>query len=190
MLPCVSTFEGSALPDEEAIELWIVDGRISREPVGGADTIFDGGWILPGLVDAHCHVGLGPQGASISTRRSRRPRRSARSARCCCATADRRSTPAASTTVTICRESSAPDGIWPDPSVTSPGLPIDIEDESQLPDSVAEQARRGDGWVKLVGDWIDRGQGDLAPLWSDEALKGGDRGCPRARRTRHRACLR
>ena len=51
-----------------------------------------------------------------------------------------------------------------------PGLPIDIEDESQLPDAVAEQARRGDGWVKLVGDWIDRGIGDLAPLWSDDVL--------------------
>jgi imidazolonepropionase-like amidohydrolase len=31
-------------------------------------------------------------------------------------------------------------------------------------------ARRGDGWVKLVGDWIDRSAGDLAPLWSDEVL--------------------
>jgi imidazolonepropionase-like amidohydrolase len=46
-----------------------------------------------------------------------------------------------------------------------------LEDESQLPDAVAEQARRGDGWVKLVGDWIDRDIGDLAPLWSDEVLK-------------------
>ncbi|MFY9767110.1 MAG: amidohydrolase family protein, partial [Mycobacterium sp.] len=54
---------GVALPDEEAIELWIVDGRISREPVSGADTVFDGGWVLPGLVDAHCHVGLGLHGA-------------------------------------------------------------------------------------------------------------------------------
>jgi len=35
---------------------------------------------------------------------------------------------------------------------------------------VAEQARRGDGWVKLVGDWIDRSMGDLAPLWSDDVL--------------------
>ena len=51
------------------------------------------------------------------------------------------------------------------------GLPIDIEDESQLPEAVAEQARRGDGWVKLVGDWIDREVGDLAPLWSDDVLK-------------------
>ncbi|MER7167080.1 amidohydrolase family protein, partial [Micromonospora sp. NPDC000207] len=31
--------------------------------------------------------------------------------------------------------------------------------------TVAEQARAGNGWVKLVGDWIDRGEGDLAPAW-------------------------
>ena len=43
--------------------------------------------------------------------------------------------------------------------------------KSQLPDAVAEQARWGDGWIKLVGDWIDRDIGDLAPLWSDEILK-------------------
>jgi imidazolonepropionase-like amidohydrolase len=53
---------GVGLPDEAAIELWVVDGRISHEPVAGADTVFDDGWILPGLVDAHCHVGLGDQG--------------------------------------------------------------------------------------------------------------------------------
>ena len=45
-----------------------------------------------------------------------------------------------------------------------------MEDEWQLPGAVAQQARRGDGWVKLVGDWIDRSVGDLAPLWSDEVL--------------------
>ena len=28
----------------------------------------------------------------------------------------------------------------------------------------------GDGWVKLVGDWIDREVGDLAPLWPDDVL--------------------
>jgi imidazolonepropionase-like amidohydrolase len=32
------------------------------------------------------------------------------------------------------------------------------------------QARRGNGWVKLVGDWIDRDHGDLAPEWPREAL--------------------
>ena len=51
-----------------------------------------------------------------------------------------------------------------------PGVSLDVEDESELPAAVAEQARIGDGWVKLVGDWIDRGVGDLAPLWSDGVL--------------------
>ena len=32
------------------------------------------------------------------------------------------------------------------------------------------EARRGDGWVKLVGDWIDRSTGDLAPCWPKDAL--------------------
>ena len=35
----------------------------------------------------------------------------------------------------------------------------------QLVAEVERQAARGDGWIKLVGDWIDRELGDLAPLW-------------------------
>jgi imidazolonepropionase-like amidohydrolase len=31
--------------------------------------------------------------------------------------------------------------------------------------TVTEQAKAGNGWVKLVGDWIDRSVGDLAPSW-------------------------
>ena len=34
-----------------------------------------------------------------------------------------------------------------------------------LPAAVTRQAARGDGWVKLVGDWIDRETGDLGPCW-------------------------
>ena len=56
------------------------------------------------------------------------------------------------------------------PKRYSRGFAVELEDESQLPDAVAAQARRGDGWVKLVGDWIDRDIGDLAPLWSDDVL--------------------
>src|SRR5690606_35081350 len=33
------------------------------------------------------------------------------------------------------------------------------------------EAARGDGWVKLVGDWIDRKVGDLAPCWPADALR-------------------
>jgi hypothetical protein len=41
-------------------------------------------------------------------------------------------------------------------------------DPEALVAEVARQAVRGDGWVKLVGDWIDRDVGDLAPLWPVE----------------------
>jgi imidazolonepropionase-like amidohydrolase len=48
---------------------------------------------------------------------------------------------------------------------------VELEDPSLLPAAVAEQAAAGDGWVKLVGDWIDRDTGDLAPLWPEDVLK-------------------
>ena len=162
---------GIGLPDEDPIELWIVDGRISREPVGDADTIFDGGWILPGLVDAHCHVGLGPQGGveldeAIAQAEAEREV-GALLLRDCGSPIDTRSLDDRDDLPRIIRAGRH----LARPKRYIPGLPIDIEDESQLPDAVAEQARRGDGWVKLVGDWIDRGIGDLAPLWSDDVLK-------------------
>lgn len=44
-------------------ELWVVDGRVSYDrPLGAQDVRTVEGWALPGLVDAHCHVGLGPHG--------------------------------------------------------------------------------------------------------------------------------
>jgi amidohydrolase family protein len=49
-------------------------------------------------------------------------------------------------------------------------LGVEVEDPASLPEAVAEQAEYGDGWVKLVGDWIDRSVGDLAPLWPDDVL--------------------
>ena len=45
-----------------------------------------------------------------------------------------------------------------------PGVANEVEPD-QLVAAVVEQARAGDGWVKLVGDWIDRDRGDLAPCW-------------------------
>ena len=40
----------------------------------------------------------------------------------------------------------------------------------QLVAEVITQAARGDGWVKLAADWIDRSVGDLAPVWPDDVL--------------------
>jgi len=166
---------GVGLPDETATELWIVDGRISREPVSGADTVFDGisggGWILPGLVDAHCHVGLGDHGEigldeAIAQAEAERDV-GALLLRDCGSPTDTRSLDDHDDLPRIIRAGKH----LARPKRYSPNFAVELEDESQLPAAVAEQARRGDGWIKLVGDWIDRSVGDLAPLWSDDVLK-------------------
>lgn len=162
---------GNRLPDGEPVQWWIVDGTLSAEPVAGAETVFDKGWILPGLVDAHCHVGVGPGGA-VELDEAIRQAETERDAgalllRDCGSPIDTRSLDDRDDLPRIIRAGRH----LAKPKRYIPGLPIDIDDESQLPAAVAEQARRGDGWVKLVGDWIDRDAGDLAPLWSDEVLE-------------------
>jgi imidazolonepropionase-like amidohydrolase len=162
---------GLGLPDEAETELWIVDGHISAEPVAGADTVFDGGWILPGLVDAHCHVGLGDHGEipieeAIGQAETERDV-GALLLRDCGSPTDTRSLDDHDDLPRIIRAGTH----LARPKRYSPGLSRELEDEWQLPAAVAEEAKRGDGWVKLVGDWIDRSVGDLAPLWSDDVLK-------------------
>jgi imidazolonepropionase-like amidohydrolase len=47
---------------------------------------------------------------------------------------------------------------------------VELDEPGLLPQAVQEQAAAGDGWVKLIGDWIDRSSGDLAPLWPEDVL--------------------
>jgi imidazolonepropionase-like amidohydrolase len=163
---------GRGLPDGEPVQWWILDdGTLSAELVADAETVWDGGWIMPGLVDAHCHVGLGVHGATdldeaiaqAETERSV----GALLLRDAGSPADTRNLDDRDDLPRIIRAGRH----IARPKRYSPGLPIDVEDLSQLPEVVAQQARFGDGWVKLVGDWIDRGIGDLAPLWPDDVLK-------------------
>jgi imidazolonepropionase-like amidohydrolase len=55
-------FSGPVLPDGEARDLYVVGDTITYEPQPGATTEARG-WIVPGLVDAHCHIGLDDHGA-------------------------------------------------------------------------------------------------------------------------------
>ena len=163
-------FRGRGLPDGEPVEWWVVNGELSADPVADAVTIVDGGWIIPGLVDAHCHVGLGADGptefdeavAQAETERDV----GALLLRDAGSPVDTRSMDDRDDLPRIIRAGRH----IARPKRYIPRLPIDVDDESQLPAVVAEQARWGDGWVKLVGDWIDRGVGDLTPLWSDDVL--------------------
>ncbi|MGC0363446.1 imidazolonepropionase-like amidohydrolase [Rhodococcus sp. 27YEA15] len=163
---------GIGLPAAQPIELWIVDGKISFEPVAGAETVVDSGWIIPGLVDAHCHVGIrfgGGGGESVDGLIAQ-------------AETERdagvlllRDAGSPVETRFVDERSDLPRIIRAGQHIAAPkryirGLPIDLDDESQLPAEVVRQARAGDGWVKLVGDWIDRSVGDLTPLWSDDIL--------------------
>jgi imidazolonepropionase-like amidohydrolase len=162
---------GVLLPQGEHRDLWVRDGRITFEPVPGAETVSRGGFVLPGLVDAHCHVGIarggGPVGDPAELREQALAERDAGvlALRDCGSPVDTRALddqPDLPRIVRAGRHLAAPRRYIP-------GLAIEL-DPADLVAEVRVQARRGDGWVKLVGDWIDRGVGDLAPEWPADVL--------------------
>ncbi|QHC28875.1 amidohydrolase family protein [Streptomyces sp. HF10] len=157
-------------PQDVRDELWVVGGRVSYDrPAGARDVRTVTGWALPGLVDAHCHVGLdahGPVDAETAEKQALTDREAG---------------------TLLVRDAGSPsDTRWIDdradlPKIIRAGRHIartrryirnyawEIEPDD-LVAYVAQEARRGDGWVKLVGDWIDRDLGDLSPCWPREAV--------------------
>ncbi len=161
-------FRGPVLPEGEERTLYVEDGRVTYERVAGADTEV-AGWIVPGLVDAHCHLGLDDDGAISDAETEEQ------------ALQDR---DAGALLIRDC--GSAADTAWIHdrddlPRLIRAGRHIartrryirnyahEIEPE-QLTAYVAQEAQRGDGWVKLVGDWISRDEGDLAPSFPAEVF--------------------
>ncbi|MQY33371.1 hypothetical protein SRB17_13320 [Streptomyces sp. RB17] len=158
-------------PGDVRDELWVVGGRVSYDrPAGARDVRTVEGWALPGLVDAHCHVGLGAQGPVDS------------------ATAEKQALTDREAGTLLIRDAGSPsDTRWVDdredlPKIVRAGRHIartrryirnyawEIEPDD-LVAYVAQEARRGDGWVKLVGDWIDRDLGDLSACWPRDAVE-------------------
>ena len=160
-------------PEEVRDELWIIDGRISytapTTPSAAAQVETVRGHVIPGMVDAHAHIGLGPEGPVDHDRAEAH------------AFADRDGG------ALLVRDAGSPvDNRWVQdrddlPRLIRagrhigrtrryiPGVANEVEPD-QLVAAVREQARAGDGWVKLVGDWIDRDRGDLAPCWPVDVL--------------------
>ncbi|TSB25534.1 amidohydrolase family protein [Streptomyces benahoarensis] len=169
-----SKSEGAALhlkgrilvgPDDVRDEMWVVGGRVTHErPRTTREFTTVEGWVLPGLVDAHCHVGLDAHGPVDA------------------ATAEKQALTDRDGGALLLRDAGSPsDTRWIDdradlPRIIRAGRHIartrryirnyahEIEPED-LVAYVAQEARRGDGWVKLVGDWIDRSTGDLESCW-------------------------
>ncbi|GAA1874305.1 amidohydrolase family protein [Pseudonocardia ailaonensis] len=147
------------------------DGLVSAEPLPGAE-VLDAPFVVPGLVDAHCHVGIATGGKPATPEECEQQAVTERGAgalllRDCGSPTDTSSLKGRPDLPEIIRAARH----LARPKRYIPGLSLDLDDPALLPEAVAEQAAKGDGWVKLVGDWIDRGEGDLAPLWPDDVLK-------------------
>ncbi|WP_199896778.1 amidohydrolase family protein [Streptomyces niger] len=157
-------------PDDVREDLWVVGGRVTfTRPAESREITTVEGWALPGLVDAHCHVGLDAHGAVDE------------------ATSEKQALTDREAGTLLIRDAGSPaDTRWIDdredlPRIIRAGRHIartrryirnyahEIEPED-LVAYVAQEARRGDGWVKLVGDWIDRETGDLSSCWPPGAV--------------------
>ncbi len=156
--------------DDVRASAWVVDGCITfTQPTGDHDVTTLPGWVLPGLVDAHSHIGLDRHGATDE------------------ATAEAQALADRDAGALLLRDAGSPaDTRWVQeredlPRLVRAGRHIartrryirhyawEVEPE-QLVDQVRVEARSGDGWVKLVGDWIDRDTGDLTPCWPADVL--------------------
>jgi imidazolonepropionase-like amidohydrolase len=159
---------GPVLPDGEVRDLYVVDGRITLEKQAGAESVASG-WVVPGLVDAHCHLGLDDDGGTTQEITEQQA-------------LDDRDAGA----LLIRDAGSAVDTSWIQdrddlPRLIRAGRHIartkryirnyahEVEPDD-LAAYVAQEAQRGDGWVKLVGDWISRETGDLAPSFPPEVF--------------------
>jgi imidazolonepropionase-like amidohydrolase len=163
---------GVVLPDGEERDLWVVDGRLTFEAVAGADTVAAGGFVVPGLVDAHCHIGLGFDGPvhddeELHTQARTDAAAGALLVRDAGSPADTRFLDAEPDAPRIvrCGKHIAR------PKRYSPQTAVEIEPDELVTTVAREAAAGGGGWVKLVGDWIDRGAGDLTPLWPADVLR-------------------
>lgn len=150
-------------------ELWIDGGVVHLERPHAGDFEAVDGWVLPGLVDAHCHVGLDTGGAVAPELALKQ------------AAANRDAGALLIREVGSPLDTSFLHGVAEAPRLIRAGRFIarpkrylmgyarEIE-VADLPWVAAEEARRSDGWIKIIGDWIDRDHGDLTPLWPADVL--------------------
>ncbi len=170
---------GVVLPDDEVRDLWLVGDRVTDEAGARcADRQRPAGSSCPGW---------STRTATSASPRARRPITSLDEARAL-ASIDREAG------VLAIRDAGSP---YPYPELdddpdmprlaragqhVAPVAPLSARHRRRgrrrrmSPAAVAAQAKAGNGWVKLVGDWIDREVGDLAPAWDrDDTRRRGRR---------------
>ena len=163
-------------PFGETVARDVVDGRWA-EPGGDADdTIGEGMWALPGLVDAHAHLAA----AELDYKPGNLEGATARAAESLRAGVTLVLDKGWTDDVAIRLIEEVPESDRPEIEAAAriiasvegyfPGFATEVEAPA-LQAAVREQAAAGRGWVKLIGDWPRRGVGPMANF-SETELAG------------------
>ena len=146
---------GRCLPDGGERVLYLDGDRITLDPVAGAELVYDGGWLVPGLVDVHTHPGAHTPGDPLDDD---------------VLLEDLSAHVAAG--VAVIRTPGIAGGVVPEWATTHDDAPRIVPaghwlaskdgffagwgrqlDLSDLPAAAAEEARRSGGWCKVIVDW-------------------------------------
>jgi imidazolonepropionase-like amidohydrolase len=143
---------GVLLPEGDRRPLWVSGGRLSATPIDDAETL-PGGFVLPGLVDAHAHLamdGMDAGDVALATRHLREARdqgvlavRDVGAPRS--VTLELRPRPD-DPSLFVAGRWHAPEGRFY-PQMATPTAP------EELIESALQEIRRGATWVKVVADW-------------------------------------
>ncbi|MDP9800759.1 imidazolonepropionase-like amidohydrolase [Arcanobacterium wilhelmae] len=152
-------------------QAWVSSGRISTTPPSGSVAKIEG-WIYPGLVDCHTHPGASydPEpipDAEVLRRCAAYLANGVTAIRDCGGKRDPRTV----------RGGPLPKLMHAGEHITQPKryfqhMGSEVE-PGQLVSEIERQAAVSDGWIKLIGDWIDRRRGrqaDLEPIWDPAEL--------------------
>lgn len=164
---------GTFLPGTDSTDLWVTDGKLTFErppSTTRVSSLGKGLWVLPGLVDAHCHIGIAPTG-HVKNRKDQ----------------EEQAQQNLDSGALLLRDAGSPvDTRWMRERTDLPRLiragrhiartrryirdqAIEVEPDGLVAE-IERQAGLSDGWVKIAADWIDRDRGDLAPTFPLEAL--------------------
>src|SRR5262245_25310814 len=163
---------GTVLPDGGVRDVVVRARRITFTPVAEADTVFDGGYLVPGLVDAHAHLSLfSPAGDGASP--AERVRASARAQ--------------LDAGVLAVREPGSPDyasqeihpaiglpwtvtggHLLAAPGRYFPGLGREVTPD-ELPAAAAEEVAASGAWCKVIADFLAPG-GVITQTFPADAL--------------------
>lgn len=159
------------LPHGRVCDLWIVDGVITHQPQTEARTLVADGWVMPALVDAHLHLGIGEIGGPLQRE-----------------VLDEELARLASSGVGAVRVLGSPSPLPEDVTAHAEGAPLPLVQTAGVPiaapgrffpgwgdqvgpDNLPQACARADHgqWVKIIVDWFDDA-GGYSPAFPADAV--------------------